>query len=138
VRRPDVLRRGQVGDGASELEHAVVGARREVQLAQAACIRRWPASSSWQCSRTSAAPTSALVRRCVPLKRLVCMARAAATRSRTAWDGSPCRVPDSFSQLARGTSTWMSVRSSSGPEMRFCSRGTTEAEHVQFFSLSPW
>jgi hypothetical protein len=32
----------------------------------------------------------------------------------------------------------MSMRSSSGPEMRFCSRATTDAEQVQFFSLSPW
>ena len=33
VRRPDVVGAGQVGDRARQLEHAVVGARREVQLA---------------------------------------------------------------------------------------------------------
>ncbi len=33
MRWPDVFRAGQVGDRARQLEHAMVGARREVQLA---------------------------------------------------------------------------------------------------------
>jgi hypothetical protein len=48
------------------------------------------AASSRQCSRTSAGPTLALVCSWVPLERLACTVRTAATRSRMAHDGSPC------------------------------------------------
>jgi hypothetical protein len=34
-------------------------------------------------------------------------------------EGSPSRSSDSFSYSTRGTSMWMSIRSSSGPEIRF-------------------
>ena len=41
------------------------------------------------------------------------------TLSRTMAEGSPCRSEESFSYCTRGTSRWMSMRSSSGPDRRF-------------------
>ena len=55
----------------------------------------------------------------VPANRAACRARAAFTRLRIAADGSPSRSSDSFSYSTRGTSIWISIRSSSGPGMRF-------------------
>ena len=51
--------------------------------------------------------------------RADCRAHAASTRARIAADGSPRRSSLSFWKGTRGTSTWMSIRSSSGPESRF-------------------
>ena len=61
----------------------------------------------------------------------------AATLSRTAADGSPSRSLLSFSYSTRGTSTWMSIRSSNGPEMRFWYFVTTIEEQVQGLTGSP-
>jgi len=80
----------------------------------------WAAASTSQCARTSAGPISALhVTRATPAKRRVWSARAARTRPRTSAERSPSRLSVSFSYSTRGTSTWMSMRSSSGPLMRF-------------------
>ncbi len=73
----------------------------------------------WQCSRTSVGVISALQAMRLPEKRCSCRARDACIRSRSAADGSPVLSAASFSYSTRGTSTKMSMRSSSGPEMRF-------------------
>ena len=78
-----------------------------------------PAGSTLQYSRTCAGPISALHVSFVPWKRRCCTARAASTLSRIRVELSPTRSSESFSYCTRGTSTWMSMRSSSGPEMRF-------------------
>ena len=111
------------------------------------CAR--PVSSSWQKRRTSAGRMSALQAigaafSACPLKRLRCTCRAASTRFCSTGvypdgggDGSPSRALLSLSYSTRGTSTWMSMRSSSGPEMRFWYLVTVPAEQVQAFTGSP-
>jgi len=57
-------------------------------------------------------------------------ARAASTRARIAADGSPRRSSDNFWNGTRGTSTWMSIRSISGPLTRPMYRSIMFGEHL--------
>ena len=119
MRRLDLLAAGLVGDGACQLEHAVIGPRAQMQLLHtrtcaasagvAALVRFRPPSSTWQNWRISAGPISALPAMAVPSKRRRWISRAASTRARTTALGSPNRSSDSFSYLTAGTSTWMSI-----------------------------
>ena len=52
-------------------------------------------------------------------------------------EDSPSRSSLSFSYSTRGTSMWMSMRSSNGPEMRFWYLVIVPGEQVQGFSESP-
>jgi hypothetical protein len=65
-------------------------------------------------------PIPALMCNLVPAKHSRRMARVASTRSRTVALGSPVRLSLSLSKGTRGTSTWISIRSSSGPDIFFC------------------
>ena len=56
---------------------------------------------------------------------------AAFTRSRMAAEGSPASWEDSSSYSTGGTSTWRSIRSSSGPEIRDRYRSTALGVQVQ-------
>ncbi len=105
------------GDGATDLEHAMVSTRAQVHLAHCRLINDWLLGGSTQCSRISAGPISAL-------------------QVSGAWQTGPpdergpslpgCELPQRIrrgaarvSQSTRGTSMLMSIRSRSGPEMRW-------------------
>ena len=62
---------------------------------------------------------------------LLPVSRRLRTRPRTVVLDSPSRSDESFSYSTRGTSIWMSIRSNSGPEMRFWYLVTTMFEQVQ-------
>jgi len=62
---------------------------------------------------------SALQASLLSWKRACGSLRAYSTRARMFDDGSLSRLPESLSKSTRGTSTWMSMRSSTGPLMRF-------------------
>ena len=88
-------------------------------------IKELPVSSNWQYCRICAGRISAL--QAMPFDDLPickfpnlfrCRSRAASTRACTFADGSPKRSSLSFLQSTRGTSMWISMRSSIGPEMR--------------------
>ena len=122
VLRGDALAARQVGDGARQLEHAVVGARGQLELAHgrlhqgAAGIVQGAELAHLGRAHVGVAGS------CAPgllAKRSRCTCRAFSTRAWIAAEGSPRRWLLSLSYSTRGTSMWMSMRSSSGPEMRF-------------------
>jgi hypothetical protein len=73
---------------------------------------------------------SALQMTSVPAKRWRWICLAASTRACTTLDFSPRRLSLSFSYSTRGAWMWMSMRSSSGPEIRFWYLVTVSAEQV--------
>jgi hypothetical protein len=89
-----------------------------------ALISAFPASSGLQCTRISFGPMSALVSNRIPANLSLCTNRAPSTRSRTLALGSPQAIAAQFlvgfrAASTRGTSACKSMRSISGPEMRF-------------------
>ena len=86
-------------------------------IACAACIKSACPSVSGAANRSRASPSrSALVRMDVPASRLVCTVRAEDTRA--AISALPSRGGGSARSIALtgSTSTWRSIRSSSGPD----------------------
>ncbi len=124
VRRLNRVGSGQVGDGACQLEDAVIRTGAELHLAHGRA-QQLPAGlvhgavvAHLGGSHVGVGGQDRAWRHCLA-KRAVWRARAASTRARMAADDSPRRSSDSFWKGTRGTSTWMSIRSSSGPERRF-------------------
>jgi hypothetical protein len=76
------------------------------------------APSRAACWRSSFGPMSAFVSSTVPAKHCAWISRARPTRSLMASEHSPGRRSDNCSWGMRGTSRWMSMRSSSGPLIR--------------------
>ena len=108
----DRLHAREVGDRARELEHAMVGARREPQPGDRLLEQRLPGGSARQWRSTSFVPSSTLGLPC----RASWRARAAATRSRTTALPSAGSSASSSAWGTAGTSMWISMRSRSGPE----------------------
>ncbi len=76
----------------------------------------------------------------VPAKRLFCWARAASTRSLTAAEDSGVSRRRMASNSTEGTSTWRSIRSSRGPEMRltyFSTMASVQAHRPEGWPRQP-
>ena len=74
--------------------------------------------STWQCLRICRVLIWALQYALLRRKRSCWIRRARWTRSRMAADDSPEGSPPSSRCFSGGTSMWISIRSSSGPEIR--------------------
>jgi hypothetical protein len=121
VRRLNIFLAGQVGDGTGQLDalRAMIGAGTELHLLHGRFeqvgvdfIQR----KNW---RISAGPISELVCTFVPLHCSRRMARVASTPSLTLAIDSSVRLSLSLSKGTHATSTWMSVRFKSGPDILF-------------------
>jgi hypothetical protein len=118
----DVRRPGQIGDGAGHLQDAVVGPRAQVQVGHRGLEQALRAVVQHAMlvdvlgahARVAMDGMDALAF----ANRSRCTARDATTRSRIAAEGSPFSSDASCWYSIAGTSTWMSMRSSSGPEIR--------------------
>ena len=102
VRRPNVISASKVGDRARQLEHAVVAARRELQLPH----RRLHQALARAVERAEAphrgrSPVGVGQQARAAKALALAHPRAAVTRSRTAREGSPCRSAASFSYGTR-------------------------------------
>ena len=109
----DPIARAQVGDGASDPQHAIVAAsERPIRLCpRASSARARGVSRAWR--RISAGPSSAFA---LPWRRCA-TSRAAITRSRTTCDDSPS-APASASADGCSTVSARSIRSASAPLIR--------------------
>ena len=126
--RPRARRAGtadavEVGEGPGDLEHAVVAAHRDAAALERAVEGRDGATAGWRppAPRSHGPGISALVRQGVPRSRSAATARASTTCARASARreaGLARRAARSAAEVMRGTRSWMSMRSSSGPEMR--------------------
>ena len=97
-------------EAAARQREAVDGGREQVGRAVGERARAGAPSrpASARCTSTACPPVASR-----------CRARAASTRARTASDRSPVSPPISSARVRRGTNSWMSTRSSSGPDSRW-------------------
>ena len=107
MRGADRVLAGEIRDGARELEHAVIGAGRQVEPRDGLLEKRLGGilggAIFFQLARAELAVRLALA--------------GGLPRSRTGSEPSPWLAEVNSSSRSAGTSIWMSMRSSKGPEI---------------------
>jgi hypothetical protein len=136
--QPNAIYPRQIGDGAGQLEDTVIGAGGELELAHRGLHQVFAglvqgaelAHIRWAHICVASDPVLPLKSRPLTLAR-----RFHPVADGCARIAHP--VEESFSYSTRGTSMWISIRSSSGPEMPFWYFVTTMLEQVQGLTESP-
>lgn len=118
VVRPDVRRFSQVRQRAGDFQNPVVRAGGEIHLLLS--VFELASEVSLQCCRTRREPMEEFVELEDFRNRSSRISRAAITRWRIVSEDSPVLVLEvSSRKFTRGTSTCKSIRSNSGPEIRW-------------------